>query len=239
MKKRQVPKYYQISRDIIAKIRNGKLAAGQQAPSENQIIEKYKVSNTTARKALHETEKAGWVKRVKGKGTYVRSDSVGRSINRILGFTRNMLEEGRVPSTKVIDVGVQRPGHCVTIHGRRYTLKGPLCRIQRVRFADDVAMMKETRYISTKFCPGIEKKNLDGSLYKIYNTEYGIGLERASQMLSAVMLEGGDLEIFGAEKPIPAFRVEGVTFCGKELIVEMEESIYRGDMYHFFVEAGQ
>jgi GntR family transcriptional regulator len=210
---------------------------GQQTPSENRIIEKYKVSNTTARKALHEIEKAGWVKRIKGRGTYVCRNSVGRSINRILGFTRNMLEEGRVPSTKVIDVRIMRSSHSVAIRGRRYTLKGPLCRIQRIRFADGAAMMKETRYISTKFCPGIEKKDLEGSLYEIYSTEYGICLERASQMLSAVMLNGDNLETFRLDKPIPAFYVEGVTFCGRELVVEMEKSIYRGDMYRFFVEA--
>ena len=35
--------------------------------------------------------------------------------------------------------------------------------------------------------------------------------------------------------PIPAFRVEGVTFCGKEMILEMEDSIYRGDKYRFSV----
>jgi GntR family transcriptional regulator len=34
-------------------------------------------------------------------------------------------------------------------------------------------------------------------------------------------------------KPVPAFRVEGVSFCGKDLIIEMEDSVYRGDMSRF------
>ncbi len=35
--------------------------------------------------------------------------------------------------------------------------------------------------------------------------------------------------------PIPGFRVEGVTFCGKEMILEMEDAIYRGDTYRLSV----
>src|SRR6185295_7497857 len=72
------PKYFQIRQDIIAMVRGGGLSPGSPVPSENEIIEKYRVSNTTARKALHELEKEGWVTRVKGKGTFVRDYTVLR-----------------------------------------------------------------------------------------------------------------------------------------------------------------
>jgi GntR family transcriptional regulator len=56
-------------------------------------------------------------------------------------------------------------------------------------------------------------------------------------MLSAVVLDGARLKLFELTKPVPAFRVEGASFCGKGLIVEMEDSIYRGDMYRFAAKA--
>ena len=236
-KKTDIPKYYRISQEIIAGIQAGDFATGQKVPSENEIIERYKVSNTTARKTLKQIEEAGWVRRIKGKGTIVCQNSVNRSINRILSFTKNMLEVGKTPSTKLISAKIRRSRHFCVVHGRQYTLESPFCEIQRLRFADGVPVMKETRYISTSFCPGIEKMDLEGSLYEIYRQEYGLDLERVSQILSAVMLDNKTMEIFGLRNPTPAFCVEGVTFCGKELIVEMEESVYRGDMYHFSVEA--
>ena len=231
------PKYYRICRDIIGLIEGGQLANGQQIPSENEIIKQYKVSNTTARKALHYIEQEGWVKRIKGKGTFVCREAVERSTGRILSFTKNMIEQGRVPSTKLLGVRMRRGSHCVAIHGRVYTMKGPFCEIQRLRFADGVAMMKETRYISGRFCPGIEEMDLERSLYEIYEQEYEIHLERISQTLSVCMLDKDEQEVFGVDEAMVAFCVEGVTFCGKELIVEMERSVYRGDMYRFFVEA--
>lgn len=233
-----LPKYFQISRDIVGQIQKGELPSGSPVLSENEIIKKYAVSNTTARKALLELERAGWVERIRGQGTFVKNRPVVvRTINRIFGFTKNMLEAGRKPSTKLVGFHIRSGNHAQTINGREYTLKGPYCEIERIRFADQIPMMKETRYISLQLCPDIQKKNLEQSLYATFEKEYGIHLTEINQMLSAVVIEGEQLEAFDLLKPTPAFRVEGVSFAGKELIVEMEDSIYRGDMYRFAAKA--
>lgn len=231
------PKYFQISREIIALIQKGKLPPGAPVPSENEIIDKHQVSNTTARKALLELEKEGWVTRVKGKGTFVRDYTVLRAINRIFGFTKNMLEAGRKPSTRLIGFHLRDGDHSQVINGRRFTLKGPYCEIERVRYADSTPMMRETRCISLRLCPDIQRKNLEQSLYSTFEKEYGLQLTEINQMLSAVILEGPTLSWFEVEKPIPAFRVEGASFCGKDLIVEMEDAVYRGDIYRFAAKA--
>jgi GntR family transcriptional regulator len=231
------PKYFSISREIISLIQQGTLPAGAPVPSENEIIAKYDVSNTTARKALHELEKEGWVTRVKGRGTFVRDYTVVRAINRIFGFTKNMLEAGRKPATKLIGFHLRNTDHTQTVNGRPYTLKGPFCEIERIRYADGIPMMKETRCISLGLCPDIHRRNLEQSLYDIFERDYGIHLTEINQMVSAVLLEGEQLKHFQLIKPVPAFRVEGVSFCGKDLIIEMEDSIYRGDMYRFAAKA--
>lgn len=231
------PKYFQISRAIIAMMQRGDLPPGSPVPSENEIIQKYQVSNTTARKVLYELEKGNWVTRVKGKGTFVRDYAVVRAINRIFGFTKNMLEAGRKPATRLLGFHLRDEDHSQTINGREYTLKGPYCEIDRLRLADGIPMMKETRYISLRLCPEIHQRNLEQSLYDIFRRDYGIHLTEINQMLSAVVLEGTALKSFGLTKPVPAFRVEGASFAGKGLIVEMEDSVYRGDMYRFAAKA--
>jgi GntR family transcriptional regulator len=233
--KKEIPKYYQISQDIIAMIRSGELKPGMQIPSENEIIKKYQVSNTTARRSLHEIEVAGWGTRIKGKGTYVRNHNVQRSTTRILGFNRNMIEAGRKPSTKVLDARAITNDYTATINGRKYTIKAPLFKIHRLRFGDDVPMMIEVRYISLKYCPRIEKQNFTGSLYEIFEKEYHLPLVEVNQMLSTIIIDASTQRFFDVNEAIPAFRVEGVTFCGKEMILEMEDSIYRGDKYRFSV----
>jgi len=231
------PKYFQISREIIQLIQRGKLPPGSPVPSENEIIARYRVSNTTARKVLLELEKAGLVSRIKGKGTFVKDYAVVRAINRIFGFTKNMLEAGRKPSTKLRGFHIRDGDHSQIINGRTVTLKGPFCEIERIRYADGIPMMKETRYISLQLCPNIQRRDLEKSLYETFKQDYGIQLTEINQMLSAVVLDGEWLKIFEVNEPIPAFRVEGASSCGKGLIVEMENAVYRGDMYRFAAKA--
>ena len=233
----RLPKYYSISQEIIGLIRSGKLGPGMRIPSENEIIEKYGVSNTTARKALQELNAGRWVVKIKGKGTFVHTQDVVRSVDRILSFTRNMTEAGFKPSTKVLHSGVVRKGYSAMINGRRYSMEGPVFKTHRLRFADNVPMMLEVRYISLALCPGIEKLALTGSLYDIYRTKYGHELTEIHQMLSTYMLESEATTFFDLHGPVPGFLVDGVTFCGREIILEMEKSIYRGDRYTFAVRA--
>ncbi|NQU76148.1 MAG: GntR family transcriptional regulator [Planctomycetes bacterium] len=232
-----IPKYYQIATGIIREIQQGKLALGGRILSENEIIHQYGVSNTTARKALQEIERTGWATKIKGKGTFVRDNKVDRPANKILSFTRNMLHAGRRPSTKVLDSRILQMDQSCDILGRRYTLKGPLLKIHRLRFADDLPMMLEVRYISMTFCPEIDRKNLEGSLYGLYANDYGLQLTEIEQKLSVVKLGPGLPEFFDLKETIPAFRVEGITLCGKELILDMEDSLYRGDQYQFVIRA--
>jgi GntR family transcriptional regulator len=234
-----VPKYVVISQQIVGQIRQGELRLGALVPSENELIAQYRISNTTARKVLLELEREGWVTRIKGRGTYVRQDRVERTVSRILSFTRNMVEAGRTPSTKLLDARVMRGVRSLIVNSREYHLPGPFYEVRRLRLADGVPMMLETRYVSMQLCPGLDRRNLEGSLYDIYEQDYGLRLVRIDQILSATVLEGRDLTDLAVEAPIPAFRVEGVTFVAKELILEMEDSSYRGDTYRFYVTATQ
>jgi GntR family transcriptional regulator len=228
-----------ISQRIAEQIRQGELRLGALVPSENELIAQYRISNTTARKVLLELEREGWVTRIKGRGTYVRQDRVGRSVSRILSFTRNMVEAGRTPSTRLLRVRVVHGARSLQVNTRQYHLAGPFYEVHRLRLADGVPVMLETRYVSMQLCPGLDKQDLEASLYDIYEQHYGLRLARIDQVVSAVTLEGPELAEFGLETPVPSLRVEGVTFVAKELILEMEDSLYRGDTYRFYVTATQ
>lgn len=233
-----LPLYYQISREIINRIQTGELLPGMRIPSENEIVKKFDVSNTTARKILNEIEGLGWALKIKGKGTFVQKNTVERSANRILSFTKNMIEAGYTPSTKILETKEIADGYSAIISGRKYTMKGPVFKIHRLRYANNTPMMMEVRYINKQFCPDIEKQDFRGSLYdNVYEKVYKLRLSEVVQELSAIMMDTGIKEFFDINTSTPAFLIEGVTFCGKEMVLEMEKSIYRGDKYKFTVRA--
>jgi len=233
-----LPMYFLISQEIIGKIENKEILPGEKIISENEIIKNYQVSNTTARKVLQEVENQGYATRIKGRGTYVKENiKASRSATKVLSFTKNMLQQGFEPKTKLLACSIINDNITKTVNGRNYSISGPVCKITRLRYADNKPVLKEIRYISATYCPGIEKLNLEGSLYKIYEENYHLNIASIYQSLSTIIIEGEQLRDFDKEQVVPGFSVEGVTFCGKELVLEIEESIYCGDFYKFNIEA--
>lgn len=233
-----VPKYFSISQEIVSRIQSGDLRPGMKVPSENEIIRDFKVSNTTARKTLQEIVNLGWAYRVKGKGTFVQTKNVDRTATRILGFSKNMIEAGYKPSTRLLESTIIRKDYFDTINGRKYTMKSPLLKIRRLRYADDIPMMLEVRHISLALCDGIQDEDLSQSLFDLYTETFKLNLLEVNQMIRTIIIS--DMvteELFDIHEPTPAFFVNGVTFTGKEMILEMEKCIYRGDKYSFSVRA--
>ena len=88
-----------------------------------------------------------------------------------------------------------------------------------------------------EFCPGIEKENLENSLYDIYRDQYKLQITQIDQSLQAIIIPDELGTHFKTDQAIPGFRVQGVTLCGRELVLEIDDSIYRGDRYQFTVQA--
>lgn len=232
-----VPKYLIILNAIVARINNNELRPGSKVPSENEIIKEYNVSNTTARKVLQEIENAGLAVKIRGRGTFVKDFVIERSAAKILSFTKNMIDQGLNPSTLLIDSKVIDKDLSVNVSGEVYTIPGPIFRLKRLRLANDKPMMHETRFISLTCCPEIWQYDLEGSLYKIYSERYHRQIIKIEQDLSAIILDEYSKGKLGIRNEMVGLKVEGVTFCEGELILEAEESIYRGDKYKFSIQA--
>lgn len=87
-----------------------------------------------------------------------------------------MIEAGRKPATTLLGMHLRDEDHSQIINGRPFTLKGPFYETERLRLADGIPMMTETRSISQRVCPGIQRRNLEQWLYAIFKKHYDIDL---------------------------------------------------------------
>jgi len=186
---------------------------------------------------LQEIEHEGWAIKIRGKRTFLNEFMVDRSAAKILSFTKNMTDQGLRPSTVVLDSEIMDRNWFVNISGRDYTIPGQVFKLRRLRLANDVPMMHETRFISLTCCPKIWEHDQQSSLYRIYNEKYYRYFIRIEQDLTAISLDKYSRELLETKQNSVGIKVEGVTFCEKDMILEAEESIYRGDKYKFSVEA--
>ncbi len=240
------PKYIEICQDIIKSIESGDLQPGDKIPSENELIKKYNISNTTARKSLQEIELRGWGTRIKGKGTFVLNRTEDKHVTRTLGsvyttragFEENLRKEGFVPKSVIIEKTALDAGISTEISGHHYIIEGPVIKIHRLRYANDVLMKDETRYISLKLCPRINIIETRKPFFTIYEEVYSLKITDMKQTLSTTIFSPKSADnYFETNSPLSVFILDSAIFCSSGKVVEIEKSYYRGDRYKFSIIA--
>jgi GntR family transcriptional regulator, N-acetylglucosamine utilization regulator len=232
----KVPLYYQLKEELKKKILKGEFKDGDLLPSEREFSERYDISSTTIRRALNDLVHENLLERKAGKGTFVRMGKVTRDLRKVLGFTQNMKEMGLIPSTKVLSKKVV-PAN-IFARERMGLKKGDrIVKLERLRLANDVPMMLETRYIRTDLCPGIQKEELAASLWKVFETVYGCKPFRHSQNLRIAKITDHSAALLGLEEQALVFLIKGTTYLENGQAIECEESLYRSDKYDLAFEA--
>jgi GntR family transcriptional regulator len=240
------PKFISISETIIEQIKSGDLQPGDQIPSENELIRDHQVSNTTARKSLLDLESKGWVKRIKGKGTYVLNRTPDHHLVRTLGsiyatrrgFHESLLAEGFRPKNLVLEKTILPEGISSEIGGKHFIIDGPALKIHQLRYADEEIIKDELKYVSLKLCPNINRMPTEISYFKTYETTYHLKIEEVKQTLSVEIVQPDVQENnFELSKATPMFILDSAVVCTQSKVVELERSYYRGDKYKFAIIA--
>jgi GntR family transcriptional regulator len=234
--KSKVPLYFQLKEQIKQNILKGEYKEGDLIPSEREFSKHYELSSTTIRRALNDLVQEDYLKRKAGKGTFVRRRKVRRDLRKVLGFTKNMTEMGLTPSTKVLSKKLVAPN----VYARKrlqLEKEAKVVRLERLRLADDVPMMLETRYIRTDLCPDIEKEELSSSLWQVFEKRYGLKPKRHTQGMTIATASGHAASLLTLNDNSLVFLIKGVTYVEKQEPIECEESLYRSDRYELTFDA--
>ena len=232
----KVPLYYQLKEELKKKILKGEFKEGDLLPSEREFSEQHDISSTTIRRALNDLVHENFLERKAGKGTFVRMGKVKRDLRKVLGFTQNMKEMGLVPSTQVLSKKVI-PANAFSMERMGLKKGDKIVKLERLRLANDVPMMLETRYIRTDLCPGVQKQELSSSLWKVFETVYGCKPFRHSQNLRIAEITGNSASLLGLQDGTLVFLIKGTTYLENGQAIECEESLYRSDKYDLAFEA--
>ena len=234
--KSKVPLYFQLKEQIKHNILKGEYKEGDLIPSEREFSNNYELSSTTIRRALNDLVQENFLERKAGKGTFVRRRKVTRDLRKVLGFTKNMTEMGLTPSTKVLSKKLVAAN---AFARKRLGLKkgDKVVRLERLRLADNVPMMLETRYIRTDLCPDIEKEELSSSLWRVFEEKFGFKPNRHSQGMKISTVSGKAAAHLTLNDNSLVIMIKGVTYVRDNEPIECEESLYRSDKYELTFEA--
>ena len=72
-------------------------------PPEEGLIERFKVSRTTVRKAIQNLIERGLVEVRRGKGTFVTQPRITQELTELTGFVEDMQALRRTPTARLLD----------------------------------------------------------------------------------------------------------------------------------------
>lgn len=232
-----IPLYYQLAETLRESIESGALKPGSQLPSERELGEQLGISRMTVRQAITYLAQKGTIEIKPGVGTFVTEPKLTYDALHLLGFTEEMMAQGREVSSRVLEQAVVQPPEGVAAKlGLDGTSKA--VKIVRLRLEGEIPLLLETIHIPVALSPRLEKQDLArNSLYALLENKYGIVLKRARQTFEATTANAYESELFHVVPHAPMLLSEGVTFSEDDVPVEHFKAVYRGDRFKFELES--
>ena len=168
------PLYYQIRENIREKISSNEYPPNSMIPSEAELCEYYGVSRVTVRRAILDLVQEGLLNRGKGKGTFVSENYGLTTVNGVQGFTQELLGLNMRPSAKLLGCKI-RPADSALRQNLQLEEGEKVVTISRLRLVNgEEPCMVEVMNFPYKLVPGIEKEDLNQSIYTDTVTEHGL-----------------------------------------------------------------
>jgi GntR family transcriptional regulator len=224
------PKYYELRQWLRAQVDG--MPQGTPVATERALSQRFNVSRTTVRQALHDLAVEGRIVRRQGRGTFVAPPKVTQPMQ-LSSYTHAMSSQGRRPGSKIVDTAVidAEPEVAAQLD---LAPGSPVVRVERVRYADDEPMAVETVYLDQARFAGIGAAlTADASLYALLESRHGVVPAHADETIETVLAPPAAARLLGTDAATPMLLLTRSTRDVSGRPVEYVRSLYRGDRFRF------
>jgi len=213
----QIPLYFQLARVLQRFIRETGISPGEQFPSEEAIGACFGVSRPTVNKAIQELLNQGWVRRIRGKGTFVEEDP--RVQLRMLSDSMSPVEQFPPGAVSYDLVDRQILGASRDI-ARELCVEPetPILFIRRLRLLREHPLCLCDSFLPAARFPGLgEAPLVRKSLYATLEETYNCPLQQSVRWVEASeVVEREVAELLEIPLLSPILLLSGVTYAVKD-----------------------
>jgi GntR family transcriptional regulator len=234
---RVVPLYYQAQHIIAQRISRGEYPPGAQLPPENELSRELGVSRVTVREALRVLAQQNILNKVQGRGTFV-ADNPGivqpaRSFTGYLEDLYDQLERvlvrhidvARVPITEEFREKLLLPANDTEV-----------IRIKRIRDVDNEPYAFTINVLPLGIGQYLNKENLQSApLVRILEEDLKIQITGAHEAIQAAAADNEVSESLDIPFLSPVMHVQRILFTLEDHPLQLVDSYYRADKYHYSV----
>ena len=236
-----LPKYHQLAQILRQQIESGTYQIGDQLPSETQLGLDYQLSRGTVRQALQELMRAGLVRSEHGHGTYVTRPAPQKAAFELARFDQETRARQQIPSTRLIQAEII-PAEKAVATRLELPAGERVYRIVRLRLANDLPVVYETRHLAHALCPSLLENDLtSASIHDLLVHKYNIPLVRTAHVIEARGLPELEAQALNVTTGTAAFFIDRLTYteqAGRVIPAVWYQAYYRGDEYQFRAEFG-
>lgn len=210
-----------------------KLKVGDIIPFEVDIAEEFNVSRMTVNKAISALVDEGYLKRIKGKGTYIiaQSSNSVKDLGELYSYSEDMQKRNIRPQTRLLSYEFLESVDDYTREIMQMTEEDNLHKIVRLRYADEKPISIDYTYVVTKYVPELNSAKLTESMLVYYETEAGIKIGYEDQNITATIANEELANLLDISVGAPLLRIDGFLSTDEDEIFEHSEVYYIPDWY--------
>lgn len=228
--KNKIAQYRQIEIDISEKISSGYYSVGATLPTEQELMEQYKVSRVTVRKAMDNLVAKDMLVRTPGVGTFVKQIVASPKNTSLCGFTAEIIAMDMTPRTVVDDFHILRAPSNIS-HLLEIPEDSPVYYIHRMRFANDLVLMLESTYMSVEQNPEISIQILSGSKYEYFEKVRGKKPISNQHTVTPILPTPAVAKLFQIEQQTPIIKIANITRFADGQIMDYTENTMNSPHY--------
>jgi GntR family transcriptional regulator len=229
-KNSRIPIYFQLSQAMLALISSGSLKPGDALPSETDFSRHFNISPMTVRQAMSELVNQGYIRRERGRGTFVAPRHLDHPLDRLVSFTEDMQARQLSPGAKVLLMeSATIPAEAATI--ARLETDTPMLRLKRLRLANGEPVGVHDAYLYDLQVTAQDLENTP-SLYLLL-AQRGIILSEGMDTIEATSASKEVADLLCVKPRAPLLQTTRFAWDEHSKFVEYVVALYRADLYHY------
>lgn len=200
------PKYKQIQIFLKEQIQQGFYAVGDYLPSENELCSRFSITRTTARKALDELMREGFIEKRQGKGSKVRERRKSLGLLNVKGFSEAVGDNVSTAFLQEPMIGEWSDEIVLPVNEQD---KNSSCiYFERLRYVGPNPVMLEKNWFPATVVPGfINQSFKEDSFFKTLSRKYLIEITGSKQELRAEYARRNSAKLLEVKERTPLLHI--------------------------------
>ncbi len=200
-------------------------------PTDNELVTEYSVSRHTVREAIRHLNKAGILRRERGRGTVINRSEFEQPLGALYSLFQSIESSGARQRSHVLDI--REDLNPVVAEQLGVDADTPLFFLERLRFADDEPLALDRSWLPMEIARPLLSTDFEHTaLYDELQAQAGIAPNAGWERIAPVLPTPAERKLLLMRRGEAAFSLERLgTANGKS--IEWRTTLIRGDRYRF------